>query len=268
MIKVAVVGVGRTGSLAVKSLFESGFSIVSAFSSPTDSCVGKDVGLLAGVGMLGVPVTSSAKLDGKLAETKPEVVVDFTNAQAFMENLPVISKRKINIVVGTTGFSESQLSEIKETGEKQAIGIVLSPNMSVGVNVFWGLCREAAKSLKGYDVEIIDKHHRFKKDSPSGTALKAAQIIAKAQGLEQGEFVYGRKGASLRAENEIGIHAIRAGNIVGEHTVIFASQTERIELTHIANTREAFSQGAAKAVEFIRNKKGFYDMGDVLGLKI
>jgi len=267
MIKVAVIGVGRTGSLVVKSLVESGCRIAAAFSSPTDSCVGKDAGVLAGVGMLGVPVSSSIELDDKLAETKPEVVVDFTNSEAFMENLPIIAKRKINMVVGTTGFSESQLAEIKNTVEKHGIGMVLSPNMSVGVNVFWRLCREAAKTLKGYDVEIIDKHHRFKKDAPSGTALKAAQIIAQAQGLSQGEFVYGREGASLRTENEIGIHAIRAGNIVGEHTVIFASQTERVELTHIANTREAFTQGVPKAVSFIKNKKGFYGMDDVLGLK-
>ncbi|MFH1125686.1 MAG: 4-hydroxy-tetrahydrodipicolinate reductase, partial [Candidatus Altiarchaeota archaeon] len=123
-----------------------------------------------------------------------------------------------------------------------------------------------ARNLEGYDVEIIDKHHKFKKDSPSGTALKAAQIIAEAQRLSQKNFVYGRQGKSIRNDKEIGIHAIRAGNIVGEHTVIFASQTERVELTHIAHTREAFAEGVPKAVEFIRSKKGFYGMNDVLGL--
>lgn len=266
MIKVALIGVGRTGSLVAKSLVESGCSLVAAFAVHGDASVGSDIGLLAGLKATGIKVSSSKDLAKVLDDVKPDVLVDFSNAEAFMQNMRVIAERKINMVVGTTGFTESQLAEIRKIVGKNKVGMVLSPNMSVGVNVFWQLCREAAKNLKGYDVEIIDKHHRFKKDSPSGTALKAAQIIAEAQGLSQEEFVYGRSGISLRKEGEICMHAIRAGNIVGEHTVIFASQTERVELTHIANSRESFAGGVPKAVEFIKGRKGLFDMKDVLGV--
>lgn len=267
MIKVALIGVGRTGSLVAKKLIEGKFKLVSAFAAQKDPTIGLDVGAIAGLSEIGVKVSSISELNKKLGETKPDVVVDFTNAEAFVENMKVVVGKKINMVVGTTGFSESQLKKIREVVGKNNIGLVLSPNMSVGVNVFWSLCREAAKNLEGYDIEIIEKHHRFKKDAPSGTALKTAEIIAEAQGLNQKNFVYGRQGKSLRTEKEIGIHAIRAGNIVGEHTVIFASQNERVELMHIAQSREAFTEGVPKAVEFIRNKKGVYGMDDVLGLE-
>jgi 4-hydroxy-tetrahydrodipicolinate reductase len=266
MIKVALIGVGRTGSLVAKSLVESKCSLVAAFAAPKDASLGRDIGILAGLKATGIKVSSSKDLAKVLDDVKPDVLVDFSSADAFMQNLGVVTERKINMVVGTTGFTESQLAEIKKTVDKHKIGMVFSPNMSVGVNVFWQLCREAAKNLKGYDVEIIDKHHRFKKDAPSGTALKAAQVIAEAQGLRQQNFVYGRRGASLRREGDIGIHAIRAGNIVGEHTVIFASQTERVELSHIANSREAFASGVPKAVEFIKGRKGLFDMKDVLNM--
>jgi 4-hydroxy-tetrahydrodipicolinate reductase len=265
-IKVALLGVGKTGSTVAKKLLQSGFTVVAAFAAPGDASVGKDIGVLAGVSEIGVKVSSSAELDSVLDRTKPEVVVDFTIAEAFMKNLPVIAGKKISVVVGTTGFNESQVASIKNAVEKSGIGLVLSPNMSVGVNVFWKLCREAAKNLKGYEIEIIDKHHKFKKDAPSGTALKAAQIIAEAQGLSQKNFVYGRQGQSLRKEGDIGIHAVRAGNIVGEHTVIFASQNERLELTHIANNREAFTEAVPKCIEFAKARKGFFSIEDVLGV--
>ncbi|MBM3309688.1 MAG: 4-hydroxy-tetrahydrodipicolinate reductase [Candidatus Altiarchaeales archaeon] len=267
MIKVALIGVGRTGSLVAKSIIERKMQIVAAFAAQGDPQVGQDVGILAGLQKIGVNVSSAADLAKILDSSKPDVVVDFTVANAFMQNLGLLAGKKLNLVVGTTGFSEQQLNEIKDVVKKKDIGVVLSPNMSVGVNVFWQLCREAARNLKGYNIEIIDKHHKFKKDSPSGTALKAAQIIAEAQGLSQRNFVYGRQGQSLRNEGDIGIHAIRAGNIVGEHTVIFASLNERIEITHIAQSREAFAEGVPKAIEYIREKKGFYGMDDVLGLK-
>jgi len=267
MIKVALIGVGRTGSLVAKSIIESKMQLVSAFAVQGDSALGQDVGQVAGLQKIGVNVSNVSDLAKVLDQTKPDVLVDFSKADAFMQNLNLLAGKKLNMVVGTTGFTEQQLNEIKKVVEKNNIGIVLSPNMSVGVNVFWQLCREAARNLKGYNIEIIDKHHKFKKDSPSGTALKAAQIIAEAQGLNQKNFVYGRQGQSLRDEGDIGIHAIRAGNIVGEHTVIFANQNERVELTHIANSREAFAEGVPKAVDFIKDKKGFYGMEDVLNLK-
>ena len=142
--------------------------------------------------------------------------------------------------------------------------------MSIGVNVFWKLIREATGLLDGkdYDIEIIEMHHRFKKDAPSGTALRAADVISEELGKNLNDLaVYGRKGISERSKKEIGIHAVRAGDIVGEHTVLFGNLGERIEITHRAHSRLAFANGALEAVKFVHRKKGIYDMGDVLGLK-
>jgi 4-hydroxy-tetrahydrodipicolinate reductase len=255
------------GKLIVKMLSSAGHKVVSVVDAPGTVDLSKDAGLLAGISELGVKVSSSDKLSETLDETKPDVVVDFTTASACVGNAKTVSGKKINLVIGTTGFTEAQKKEIEDTVKKNKVGAVLSPNMSVGVNAYWKLVAEAAKTLKGYDVEVIEAHHRFKKDAPSGTALKTAEVICEAQGRSLKDVgVYGRKGDAPRKEGEIGIHAIRAGDIVGEHTVLFSTLGERLEVTHRAHSREAFVSGVMKAVDFIAGKKGFYDMKDVLGL--
>ncbi|MBD3387883.1 MAG: 4-hydroxy-tetrahydrodipicolinate reductase [Candidatus Altiarchaeales archaeon] len=252
-IKVALLGAGRMGRAAAKKIVEAGdIEIVAAYD------------LKPGGPVEGVKVQDIKELDGGLDGV--DVAVDFTLPSACCENAKTISDAGVKLVVGTTGFDEGQMKKLKDMVEP--VGAVISPNMSVGVNVFWQLVGEAAEKFKGYDIEVVEAHHRFKKDAPSGTALKAVERICEASGRDvRGDVVYGREGECPRREGEIGVHSIRAGDIVGEHTVIFSTLGERFEIRHQAHSRESFASGIPDAIRFIKARKGVYDMQDVLGLR-
>ena len=247
-IRVAVAGAkGRTGSHIVQGVLEQ---------ENMELVGGVD---LQGVGDLlapGVHVTSPGELENLLKEAKPQVLVDFTNAAAAVENVKIAAQQNVKLVVGTTGFSAAQFKEL-ETAITGHIPAIISPNFSIGVNVFWNVIAEAARQLHTYQyhMEVIELHHAHKKDAPSGTALKAAELLVSYLPAGGGKFVYGRQGMTgERTQEEIGIHAIRAGEIVGEHTVLFAGKGERLEITHRAQSRDAFAQGALTAVEWIHGK--------------
>lgn len=195
-----------------------------------------------------------------------DVLIDFTTPQATLANLKIAREKRIKVVIGTTGFSEQQMATIQSfSGE---IPILISPNMSVGVNIMMKLVELAAGMLgKDYEVEIVETHHHNKKDAPSGTALKLGEIInrVKSRNAREG-FVYGRSGTpGPRTSDEIGIHAIRISDVVGEHTVMFGGKGEILEISHRCFTREAFAQGALIAARFIAQKEtGFYQMADVI----
>jgi 4-hydroxy-tetrahydrodipicolinate reductase len=221
--------------------------------------VGKDAGELAGVGKTGVLISDN--IDGLNAD----VLIDFTVAEASVENIRVANDKGVKLVVGTTGFSEKQLNEIEEIIKVPA---VISPNFSVGVNLFWKTLEFLTPYLLEWDVEIAEIHHRFKKDAPSGTALKAANLIKtilEERGIER-ELKLERSGMNPRG-NEIGVFGIRGGDVVGEHTVFFFGNGERIEITHRAGSRQAFTSGAIRAVKWISDvsEPGIYSMDDVLG---
>jgi 4-hydroxy-tetrahydrodipicolinate reductase len=254
-IKVAVAGArGRMGSQVVRSIIENGnMELVAGFDP---SGVGEEAAP-------GIKMSSHDDMEKVLKEVKPDVFVDFTNAAAAVENVKVAARNKVKLVVGTTGFSEEQLKEM-ENAIKDNVPTIISPNFSIGVNVFWKLIAEAARHLQAYQyhVEIMEMHHSHKKDAPSGTAVKAAEIISNYIGGKTA-FIYGRQGITgERTDEEIGIHAVRAGDIVGEHTVLYAGKGERLEITHRAHSREAFAQGAIKAIEWIsgKEKSGIYTM--------
>lgn len=196
-------------------------------------------------------------------------LIDFTRPEGTLAHLKVCRELGVNAVIGTTGFSEAQKQEINAAAKD--IAIMMSPNMSVGVNVTLKLLDMAARALSsGYDVEIIETHHRHKVDAPSGTALKMGEVVAAALGLDlKGHAVFAREGVTgERDPLAIGFSAIRGGDIVGDHTVMFAGTGERIEITHKASSRDSYAQGALRAVRFLSDKKpGLYDMFDVLGLK-
>jgi 4-hydroxy-tetrahydrodipicolinate reductase len=198
-----------------------------------------------------------------------DVVIDFSSPTATMNHIRTAGSGKIAYVIGTTGFSVDQESEINKLSKK--IAIVKSPNMSVGVNLLFTLTQEVSKTLGplGYDIEIVELHHNKKKDAPSGTAQKLLSLAAEGAGKDIRDAVYGREGmVGERKEKEIGVHAVRAGDIIGEHTVYFCGNNERIELTHRAHSRDALARGAITAAKFVSNKEpGLYDMLDVLGLK-
>jgi 4-hydroxy-tetrahydrodipicolinate reductase len=194
------------------------------------------------------------------------VLVDVTNAAAAERNVPVAIKAGANVVVGTTGLSPVLLERMGAMVRAQGTSALVTPNFSIGVNVFWKACQTLARALPEYEVEIIEVHHDKKKDAPSGTAVKAAQLIAAENGVDR--FVHGRNGMVGARGREIGIHAVRAGDVVGEHTVIFAGNRERIELTHRAHSRMAFAEGCIVAIRWIaplRDGK-VHGMDEVLGL--
>ena len=268
MIKIAIIGFGRMGREILAECLKEKMQVVSVVDSPDSPLIGKDVGLIGSGEALGVLVSSSSELEKTMDKTKPTVAIDFTSPAACVKNSAIIIGKGVNMVIGTTGLSEKDVAQIKESACKNRTGVVLSPNMSIGVNVFWKIVEKAAELLPDYDIEIVEKHHRFKKDAPSGTALKTAQVIENAlKRTLDTDAVYGRKGLSERKKNEIGIHAIRAGDIIGEHTVLFGTLGERVEITHAAHSRGMFTKGVIIAAKYVHGKKGFYGMSDVLGLK-
>ena len=262
-IRAALVGAcGRMGTMIVRRIMATeGITISAAFDLVN---VGKDIGEVAGIGKIDVPVSDPKDLAEVLKSSKTEVLLDFTIAAATAVNAPVAAGAGVNLIIGTTGLTAEQKTNITEAVIKNKVAAVISSNYSIGVGVFFKLCREAAKNLGlDYDVEIIEAHHNQKKDAPSGTAMTVAEIISKELGGK--EFVHGREGLCPRGK-EIGIHAVRGGDIVGDHTVMFVGNSERIEIKHQAHSREVFVGGAVLAAKWVvSQKKGVvYAMSDVL----
>ncbi|WP_191905876.1 4-hydroxy-tetrahydrodipicolinate reductase [Nitrincola iocasae] len=269
MIRIAVTGAaGRMGKTLIEAVQQAeGALLTAAIVEPGSSLVGVDVGELAGLGKLGV------KLSGSLAEVKDDfdLLIDFTAPQVTMQNLAFCQAQGKQLVVGTTGLDEAQKACLQQAAEQ--IAIVFAPNMSVGVNLCFKLLEVAAKALGddgGYDIEVIEAHHRHKVDAPSGTALRMGEVLADTLGRDLKTCaVYGREGQTgPRTAKEIGFETIRAGDVVGDHTVLFATEGERIEITHKASSRMTFAKGAVRAAVWLAAKpRGLYDMQDVLSLK-
>lgn len=267
MIRVAVAGaMGKMGQRVLIALKEDPeCEVVYAFERPDHSKVGGELGGLLGIPELRIRLEGGlSNLDGNL-----DVLIDFTTPKATIENAKWASQKGISMVIGTTGFSKEELSELK--GYLKAIRCVMAPNMSVGVNLMFYLCKVMAEVLgEGFDVEIIEAHHRMKKDAPSGTAMRILEVVSQALSRDpEKDAVFQRKGiVGERTNREIGMQVIRAGDIVGEHTILFGGMGERLELTHRAHSRDTFAKGAVRAAKWVVNKPiGLYDMQDVLGLK-
>ena len=266
-IGVVIAGAaGRMGRVLMAAVHsEAGLKVVGAVEAPGHPALGQDAGALAGIVGLGVTVT--ADLPTLLAPGR--VLIDFTAPAATMQNLRSGAAAGVAAVVGTTGLSDAQREEVKALARK--IPIVLAPNMSVGVNLLFHLVKEAARILgPGFDIEIVEAHHRLKKDAPSGTAIRLAEVAAEGRGWTLKESArYCREGmVGERPEKEIGIQTVRGGDIVGDHTVLFAGVGERVEIIHRAHSRDTLARGAARAVKWVAKiPPGLYDMQDVLGLR-
>ncbi|ADP77474.1 dihydrodipicolinate reductase [Methanothermus fervidus DSM 2088] len=271
-MKIVVCGAcGRMGSLIIKNVVkEKDMELVGAIEAPNTELEGKDIGETIGIGHVGVKIRGANFLKEVLKDKDPDVLVDFTTPNAAVENIKTASKMGVNLVVGTTGFNEEQMKIIEDCVEKNNIKAVISPNMAVGVNVFFKIIEDLASLLEDYDVEIIEAHHRHKVDAPSGTAMKALEIICDKRGKSKDVAVYGRKGiVGERSDEEIGVHAIRGGDVVGDHTVMFLGNGERLEIIHRAHSRQAFVNGVLRAIRYIKHAKPgkISDMKDVLGLR-
>ncbi|MDI6800880.1 MAG: 4-hydroxy-tetrahydrodipicolinate reductase [Thermodesulfovibrionales bacterium] len=267
MTKIIVTGAtGKMGSrITALSRDYHELKLIGAVERTGHEAIGKDIGQIVGIGEAGLKVADKLEsiIDGC------DVIIDFTSTNATLQHLKLAFEKKKAMVIGTTGFEKEQIESIKTMCKD--IPVVLAPNMSVGVNLLLKVLQDVAQVLgDDYDIEIVEAHHRLKKDAPSGTAMKMAQVIADAVSRNLDDVaVYTRKGLiGERTKREIGIQTVRGGDIVGEHTVYFCGLGERIEITHKASSRDTFARGALKAALWIANRAaGLYDMQDVLGLK-
>ena len=253
------------GRMLIEALRASDDCVLAgALDVPSSPGIGSDATAFLGHAS-GVPITADLETGLKNAD----VLIDFTRPEGTLAHLAVCSRLGVKAVIGTTSFSDAQKAEIAAYAKKTAI--VMAPNMSVGVNVTLKLLAQAAKALKeGYDIEIIEAHHRYKVDAPSGTALKMGEVVAEAVGRDLKDCaVYGREGVTgERDPSTIGFATIRGGDVVGDHTVLFAGIGERIEITHKSSSRATYAQGSLRAVRFLANQPhGLFGMDDVLGLK-
>ena len=267
MLKVAIAGAaGRMGRALIEAVHNAqttGIVLSAAVARQGSSLVGVDAGEMAGIGKLGVPVV------GSLSEAEFDLLIDFTLIEPTLENLSYCRENGKSVVIGTTGFNDVQRQVIADAGKD--IPVVFAANMSVGMNLCFHLLKQMSQVLgEDSDIEIIEAHHRHKVDSPSGTAVRLGQVVADTLGRDLEECaVYGREGIGEPRDREtIGFATVRGGDVVGDHTVLFASEGERVELTHKASSRMTFAKGAVRAAQWLADKPAkLYDMQDVLGLR-
>ncbi len=267
MIHIGIAGAsGRMGRALIEAVHAtSGMQVSAAIERPDSPVLGTDAGAIAGIGEIGIPVSA----DLAAVARQLDVLIDFTLPEPTLEHLRICRQAGTRMVIGTTGFDAAGKQAIREAADD--IGIVFAPNMSVGVNLCFKLLDLAARVLGDeVDIEIIEAHHRHKVDAPSGTALRMGEVVAEALGRNLDEVaVYGRQGhTGERERRTIGFETIRAGDIVGEHTVMFADIGERVEITHKASSRMTFARGAVRAAGWLLERdRGLFDMQDVLGLR-
>ncbi|NLM72597.1 MAG: 4-hydroxy-tetrahydrodipicolinate reductase [Clostridiaceae bacterium] len=257
MTKVCLIGFGRTGMEIARVLYnQPDIKIVAAICSDFSSKAGKDIGEFLGFPNTGAKIYTASQLKTVIEKHDPDVLVDFSNSKATIRNLKIIADYGKKLVIGTTGFSDTDILRIKATARKPGVGILFAPNITLGVNVMMLLSNIAARILNDYDFEVSEAHHKHKKDVPSGTALKIAREVESS--LEA---------VGVETNGSIPIHATRAGGIIGRHSLMIAGEDDKIEIVHESFSRKAFAAGALRGVRFIRNRTGYYEMRDVLDLE-
>ena len=268
MIRTAVIGAaGRMGRMLVAQIVSNPQLVLAGATeyagAPT---IGQDAAVLAGLAPSGVVVTD----DLRVALEGADVVIDFSLPDSTRQTVKVAAELGVSMVIGTTGLPAEDRDAITQAASSGS-RIVFAPNMSIGVNLLFHLCGKVASALgSDYDIEVVEMHHNRKKDAPSGTAVRLGEILAESTGLDYAKDTrHGREGnVGARTQREIGMHAIRGGDVVGDHTIIYATDGERVELTHKASSRETFAKGAIRAVTFLATAEpGLYDMQAVLGLE-
>lgn len=257
MLRVCISGLGKTGlEIARAVLLQKDMKLVSAICSPESANKGKDIGDMLNMKSIGVKLAGSNELEKEIFKKKPDVVIDFSNVNAVLKNAQIFTKLNVNMVIGTTGFSKIGQRRLKVLAKRYNTGIVYAPNITLGVNVLMFLTNLTANILNEYDFEVMEIHHKYKKDSPSGTAKKIAVEISK-----------GLNASGVKCSDEdINITAVRAGGVVGKHEVLVVGEDDKIVISHESFNRKAFAMGAIRAARFIAGKAGFFEMSDVLNL--
>lgn len=257
MIRVSLIGIGKTGKEIAKMLFEEkDMEIVSAMCSPNSLKKHMDLDEIVGIKDSGIKIEGTDKLEEVILRSKPDIIVDFSTPKSTLTNAEIISKMKVNMVIGTTGFSDIDIKRIETLAHNNNVGIIYSPNITPGVNVLMVLTKIASVLLDNYDFQISEIHHKNKKDIPSGTAVKIVDEITSG-------LLYSGKGMP---EAGIPINSVRAGGVVGKHEVLIAGENDRIIISHESFSRKVFALGAIQAIKFMNGKTGFYEMRDVLSL--
>lgn len=256
MTNVCLIGLGRTGTEIARAILnQRDMKLIGAICSDFSGKAGKDIGEVLGLSDTGARIYTSNQLSQIIEKYKPDVFVDFSNHKATMKHIKEISESGAGLVIGTTGFSNTDIMRMKVLAKKNDSAILYAPNITLGVNVMMLLANLAARILSDYDFEISEAHHKYKKDSPSGTALKIADQIEK-----------GLQSSGVELNQPIPIHAVRAGGIVGKHELLIAGENDKIEIVHESFSRKVFADGAIRGIRFIKGKKGFFEMRDVLDL--
>lgn len=251
IMKIALCGIGRAGGEVARAVNgHPDMHIAAALCRPESSHAGKDLGELAGMPFTGIAAKEMSEVENVFKEHRIDVAIDFSSPSASRILLDACRRNGVNAVICTTGFSDSELRWMKRIANEMAFGMVYAPNVTAGVNVLMEMARVAAQRLPDYDYEISEIHHRNKKDSPSATAKRIAGAIGRELGY--------------KGEESVPIHALRAGGYIGRHEVIIVGEYEKVHIVHESFSRRAFAEGAIRAARFIANKKGWYDMADVL----
>ncbi|HUW64573.1 MAG TPA: 4-hydroxy-tetrahydrodipicolinate reductase [Spirochaetia bacterium] len=269
-VKVALIGPGRMGQVVARNLLKDPFSkLVLVVSRPGSDKVGKDLGDILELRPTGLIIRGSDELAQSLSETRPEIVIDFTVPEASLSNLKIAAKHGSHLIVGTTGFSKFQVEALRSIASMYNVSLVVAPNLSIGINMLIHAAKEIATVLDGFDVEIIEEHHRYKKDAPSGTAIRLAQTVARELGINPDKnLLFGRHGKKVRDEREIAVHAIRGGGTIGMHKIVFISDNERLEIRHESLNRDAFTDCLMRLIKYVHlHSAGFYTVEHILGLE-
>lgn len=268
MIRVGLIGVGRTGASVAKGILSHPeMSLVMAIARASSSKVGKDIGDILDTKPTGLIIKGSNKLDTELMNTNPDVIVDFTNPEACLKNLRIVAFHGKPMIIGTTGFAEDELYTIRMMAQQFKTTVVYAPNLSLGINVLMNLVLKAVEILSDWDIEIIETHHKHKKDAPSGTAIKIAKELAEQLQLDDDMITFGHDRFSPRKKGAIGVHAIRGGGVTGVHQVIFYNENEKLEIKHESFSRANFVNCLIKVIKWAAHtKNGYYTVEEVLGL--
>ena len=268
MTRVGLIGLGRTGSIVARELLNHpDFQLVMSMVSPGSARIGLDIGEHLNIGSRGLSIKGGNLLEGELIAANPQVIVDFTSPEACLKNIHLATRHEKPIVIGTTGFDTQQIQFLKMMALQNRAPIVFAPNMTLGINVLMNLVVKTAEVLPHWDIEIIETHHRHKKDAPSGTAVKIGKILADYLERTEESISYGHERVGQRSSNTIAIHAIRGGGVVGVHEVVFISENEKLEIRHESLSRSAFVDCLEHLIRFaVLALPGFYTVEEVLGL--
>ena len=269
-VRVALFGFGRMGQAAARNLLkEPSIKLVLVASRSDGDKVGKDIGDLLEIPATGIIIKDCDHLAQYLTAARPNIVVDFTNPEASLANLKTAAKHGAHLIVGTTGYTKFQTEALRSIANMYEVSLVMAPNLSIGINMLMDSAKKMAEVLSGFDIEVIEEHHRYKKDAPSGTAIRLAKLIAEGVGInpEKG-LIFGRQGNKSAKGNEIAIHAIRGGGTIGVHKIVFMSDNERLEIKHESLNRNAFTDCLKKVIEYVRLRPpGIYSVEEILGLE-